>query len=74
MGWHFGIYINIKVYSMGVEYLHFCLCYLVFFSCFFILPFSFAECLGIGRANSPGKANLVLCARTAHQDVLVGNT
>jgi hypothetical protein len=36
-------------------------------------PFSLAEFSVVGRANSPGKANLVLCARMAHQDVLVGN-
>jgi hypothetical protein len=34
----------------------------------------FAEFLAVGRANSPGKANLALCARTAHQGGLVGNS
>jgi hypothetical protein len=45
-------------------------------------PYSFAprkafgvpEFSGIGRVNSPGMANLALCARTAHQGGLVGNT
>jgi hypothetical protein len=36
-------------------------------------PFLFAEFSVAGRANSPGKANLVLCARMAHQDGLVGS-
>jgi len=44
---------------------------LVFF--LFIPPLSIAEFTGIGRAISPGKAKLVLCAWTAHQDGLVGN-
>ena len=54
----------------------FVLCFSVFRFCFFLflVPLSFAEFVGIGRANSPWMANLVLCARTAHQDVLVGNT
>ena len=37
-------------------------------------PFSFAEFSAIGRANSPWTANLALCARTAHQGGLVGNS
>jgi len=41
--------------------------------CFFV-PFLFAEFFAVGRVNSPGKANLVLCARTAHPDGLVGNS
>jgi hypothetical protein len=45
---------------------------LVFF--LFYPPLSFAEFCGIGRVNSPGMANLALCARTAHQGGLVGNT
>jgi len=40
----------------------------------FQLPLLFAEFSGIGRVNLPWTANLVLCARTAHQDGLVGNT
>ena len=44
---------------------------LVFF--LFAPPLSIAEFTGIGRAISPGKAKLVLCAWTAHQDGLVGN-
>jgi len=40
----------------------------------FVTPLSIAEFTGIGRVNSPGKANLALCARTAHQGGLVGNT
>jgi hypothetical protein len=34
----------------------------------------FAEFIAVGRANSPWTANLVLCARMAHQDGLVGNS
>jgi hypothetical protein len=37
-------------------------------------PFLFAEFLTVGRVNSPGKANLGLCARMAHQAGLVGNS
>jgi len=40
----------------------------------FLTPLSIAEFSGIGRAISPGRAKLVLCARTAHQDGLVGNS
>jgi len=49
--------------------------FLVFcFSLVYLTPLSIAEFAGIGRAISPGKAKLVLCARTAHQDGLVGNS
>ena len=44
-----------------------------FFDYRFVIPLLFAECLGVGRANSPGKANLVLCAWMAHKGGLVGN-
>ena len=44
------------------------------FSLVYLTPLSIAEFTGIGRAISPGKAKLVLCARTAHQDGLVGNS
>ena len=47
---------------------------LVFFSLVYLTPLSIAEFTGIGRAISPGKAKLGLCARTAHQDGLVGNS
>ena len=47
---------------------------LVFFSLVYLTPLSIAEFAGIVRAISPGKAKLVLCARTAHQDRLVGNS
>jgi len=43
------------------------------FSCF-LTPLSIAEFTGIGRAISPGKAKLALCARMAHQGGLVGNS
>ena len=49
-----------------------------FVSSFVLFLFNFrlsiAEVGGIGRANSPRTANLALCARTAHQGGLVGNT
>ena len=44
------------------------------FSLVYLTPLSIAEFAGIVRAISPGKAKLVLCARTAHQDGLVGNS
>ena len=44
------------------------------FSLVYLTPLSIAEFAGIGRAISPGKAKLVLCARMAHQDGLVGNS
>jgi len=45
-------------------------CLFSFWFSFFLtdFPFSFAEFGGIGSANSPWTANLVLCARMAHQD------
>ena len=47
-----------------------CMCFL------FVLnpPLSFAEFSDIGRVNFPWTENLALCARTAHQGVLVGNS
>jgi len=45
----------------------------LFFSCF-KTSLSIAEFTGIGRVISPGKAKLALCARTAHQGGLVGNS
>ena len=50
-----------------------CVFSVLFFSCFYT-PLSIAEFAGIARVISPGKAKLVLCARTAHQDGLVGNS
>ena len=50
-----------------------CVFSVLFFSCF-QTPLSIAEFAAIGRAISPGKAKLVLCAWTAHQDGLVGNS
>ena len=41
--------------------------------CWSFAPLSFAKCPGVGRVNSPGKANLALRARTARQGGLVGN-
>ena len=46
----------------------------VFVLGFVFAPSSFAEFWAIDRANPPGKADLVLCARTAHQDGRVGNS
>jgi len=43
-------------------------------ACPFFSPFLFAKFITVGRANSPWTANLVLCARMAHQDRLVGNS
>jgi hypothetical protein len=34
---------------------------------FCLSPFLFAEYRSVGRGNSPGTANLALCARMAHQ-------
>jgi len=48
---------------------------LVFVFLLLVTPLLIAEFTGIGRAISPWKAKLVLCARrTAHQDGLVGNS
>ena len=44
------------------------------YACWFWIPLSFAECSGVGRVNSPGKANLALRARIARQGGLVGNS
>ena len=41
---------------------------------FEFVPSSFAELRAIGRANPPGKADLALCARMAHQSGRVGNS
>ena len=54
----------------------FIVCYLITASvcvCWFSIPLSFAEGSGVGRVNSPGKANLALRARIARQGGLVGN-
>ena len=40
----------------------------------FWVPLSFAERSGVGRVNSPGKANLALRAGIARQGGLVGDT
>jgi hypothetical protein len=47
---------------------------LFFVFSFILIPLSIAEFSAIGRAISPGMAKLGLCARTAHQDGLVGNS
>ncbi len=48
-------------------------CNTAVFACTLSIPLSLAEFFSVGRTNSPRMANLVLCARTAHQDGFVGN-